>query len=623
MTRSKARWGWPEALVLGLIAGAYCLVWPVGEYAINDDWAYAKSLQHLTNDGRLEILDWNPMSLVGHVAWGWLFTALFGYSFTVTKLSVVALAAIESVVLLRLLRLCGVAAGFAAVATAAVFLNPLFFVHVFSFQTDIPAVAWEVVASFCFVKALGEPPHPRLGWLFTGGLAAAEAYLIRQSAVVIPAAVAVYVVAWDRRRWRWTASVAAFSPPAVAIAGFQFWYRHSHGETLAFQEASRHVLQFVRDPPLSDLPEIGLSFCVYVGLFVLPLAPLLASAVRPIVNGWRDLAWIGMIWGIVNAFAFSVMNRRVFPYIWNVLTPYGSYQPNELFVGDREVLWSQPAAWIIATSSLVAACCLARQLLSPANSGPSRQALEDVGHALPNNLILSASSSPMEPDPGSATDCYRDAARRLLTVLLVLHLGYFTATAPLLFDRHILALAPNCAALCCLTLPRTNNRGRKPQVWLCMACLIPCAIYSVVTTHDIHRLSQAGFQAANDLVRNGTDPLAVNGGYAFDGWHTYELATAKLTPGIGGGKWWTWNIWDAAHEQPSRFAGWADKGGRGWWYGRTRPETAPKYVVATSPALSDQRSGRRFVELSGGDYQRWWPWRREKVYVYEIRSDAP
>src|SRR5258708_32151106 len=118
----KTRWlGFlmrPEAIILALIAASYLLVWPVGEYPFNDDWAYFWSLEHLVDKGRVKILDWNPMSLVGHLAWGQLFTALFGLSFSVTKLSVVALAMIESVVLLRLLRYCDVARGLATVAVA-------------------------------------------------------------------------------------------------------------------------------------------------------------------------------------------------------------------------------------------------------------------------------------------------------------------------------------------------------------------------------------------------------------------------------------------------------------------------------------------------------------------------
>jgi hypothetical protein len=575
----------PEVFILALIAASYLLVWPVGDYAFNDDWAYFTSLERLADNGRIEILDWNPMSLVGHLVWGELFTALFGFSFTVTKLSVVALAMIESVVLLRLLRWCGVASGLAVIAVAAVFFNPVHFVHVFSFQTDVPAVAWEVVAVFCYVRAIGESVRPRPGWLLGGALAVAQAYLIRQSAVVIPAALAVYVLACERKRWRAGACAAAFLPACLVIAGFQIWYQGIHGETAAFREASAQVMQFIRHPPVADLPEILFSYFIYLGLFCLPLLPAVARSVWRAYPVRQEVAWLAIVWGVVNAFALSVMSERVFPYVRNVLTPYGFYLPNELFVGDRELLWGEPIAWLIAVASFVSGCCLARRLVSP---------------------------------PTQPATSYAGVARRLLTVLFIFHLAYFTATSPLLFDRHLLPLAPICAGLCCIPAPLGATR---PKVWPCTACLVPMALYSVIATHDVHRLSQAGFQAADELVRSGADPLTVNGGYAFDGWLTYEIAPSALTPALGDVKWWKSNVWEATKISPTRFSRWTLDAGQGWWYGRTRPDKAPKYVVASSPAPLDTDARHRFAELPTREYQRWWPWRRERVYVYEVRAE--
>ena len=86
----RAGQGRNELAVCLMTVTAYLLVWPVGDYAIMDDWAYAKSLEHLHYDGELIILDWNPMSLLGHLFVGLVFTKAFGFSFTVMKLSVVA-----------------------------------------------------------------------------------------------------------------------------------------------------------------------------------------------------------------------------------------------------------------------------------------------------------------------------------------------------------------------------------------------------------------------------------------------------------------------------------------------------------------------------------------------------
>ena len=83
------------AVIAAFVGICYWLVWPVGEYAILDDWAFNKSLSILNERGELRILHWNPMSLAGHLLWGWLFCKLFGVSFTITKLSVVVLHVVE------------------------------------------------------------------------------------------------------------------------------------------------------------------------------------------------------------------------------------------------------------------------------------------------------------------------------------------------------------------------------------------------------------------------------------------------------------------------------------------------------------------------------------------------
>src|SRR5690242_19123065 len=88
---------------LALVVLSYVAVYPVGEYAILDDWRYVKSLEHLQVDGQFKILDWCQTALVGHLVWGAVFTVPFGLSFTVTKLAVVVAAALQGIVTLRLL----------------------------------------------------------------------------------------------------------------------------------------------------------------------------------------------------------------------------------------------------------------------------------------------------------------------------------------------------------------------------------------------------------------------------------------------------------------------------------------------------------------------------------------
>jgi len=66
-------------------------VHPLSPVAISDDWAYARSVEILFSDHRLEILPLTVTTLVFQVIWGSLFAKVFGLSFGVLRMSTVVL----------------------------------------------------------------------------------------------------------------------------------------------------------------------------------------------------------------------------------------------------------------------------------------------------------------------------------------------------------------------------------------------------------------------------------------------------------------------------------------------------------------------------------------------------
>ena len=55
---------------------------PLGDFPINDDWAYARSVLLLVEGGEFRLLDWGAMTLISQVAWGAIWVKLFGFSNT-------------------------------------------------------------------------------------------------------------------------------------------------------------------------------------------------------------------------------------------------------------------------------------------------------------------------------------------------------------------------------------------------------------------------------------------------------------------------------------------------------------------------------------------------------------
>src|SRR6187551_900227 len=81
---------WP--MLLGLIwICMVALTNPVGNFPLNDDWAYGYSVQRLLEQGHIRFSDWTGPNLFGQVLWGLLFCLPFGFSFTALRLSTAVL----------------------------------------------------------------------------------------------------------------------------------------------------------------------------------------------------------------------------------------------------------------------------------------------------------------------------------------------------------------------------------------------------------------------------------------------------------------------------------------------------------------------------------------------------
>ncbi len=58
------------------------LIDPRGDFPLNDDWAYARSVYDLFEKGEFILVDWGAMTLVAQVYIGAFFCKIFGLSFT-------------------------------------------------------------------------------------------------------------------------------------------------------------------------------------------------------------------------------------------------------------------------------------------------------------------------------------------------------------------------------------------------------------------------------------------------------------------------------------------------------------------------------------------------------------
>ena len=111
---------------------------PILEMGVNDDWSYAWTARAFATTGHLAYNGWVGAVVGVQAIWAGLLIGVFGFSFTLVRLSTLPFAAGCAMLLYRLSRYAGLDPPFALFGTATVTLSPLFIPLSASFMTDVP-----------------------------------------------------------------------------------------------------------------------------------------------------------------------------------------------------------------------------------------------------------------------------------------------------------------------------------------------------------------------------------------------------------------------------------------------------------------------------------------------------
>jgi hypothetical protein len=193
---------------------------PIGDFPLNDDWCYGKSVQTLYEDGYLKLYNWGEMTLVGQVYWGYFFTEIFGFSFTVLRWSTLVLGFATIIGIYKLFTLARLPRWMILVGVLLCMLNPMFLSLSFSFMTDVPFMCMTIWTFYFFAKALKTDSWQPIIWaiLFCYG-----AFLIRQLAWVFPIVFVLTMLIVKERNWK---NVLKAVAPLVALIVFSLVFSY-------------------------------------------------------------------------------------------------------------------------------------------------------------------------------------------------------------------------------------------------------------------------------------------------------------------------------------------------------------------------------------------------------------
>ena len=475
------------------------VIWPVVELGVNDEWSYVKTVQVLAQTGHIVYNGWSAAILGWQLYLGALFVKLFGFSFTTIRLSMLVVSIATAFLSHRVMVLCGINDWNATAGTLALVLSPLFLPLGMTFMTDVPGFFCIVLCFYACLRALqAETDNAAIAWICFAAVTNAIGGTVRQIAwlgvlVMVPSTL------WLLRRRPRLIAVGAF----IYVACIAFIYgalRWFHLQPNSVREGLIQGTLTPRTPfhaiwtLLFSVPELALLLLPLLLCFV-PAVPLRnRRAVQLLAAG--GLAWVAF----ASVVAYRQQQDWILPYFSSYISVYGIMQV-DLPHGTTPVVLNYGSRLVLTCLTALAMICFVAVVAVRERTGPTT--------------------------PASVLNSRSCISWRDLGVLLVpVTLSYFVLLLPraafqTIYDRYFLPL------MLLAMIPVLRCYQERVQPRLPVAVALPIALYAafaVAGTHDYFSRARASQAAIRELRSRGIPPLAIDGGWEYNGWNQIEQA---------------------------------------------------------------------------------------------------
>lgn len=458
------------ALIMVCFAVVVALVSPVHSYPVIDDWVYARGVNNLLH------WDYKPLDSLAyaftHVAWGTLFSLVFGFNFTSLTASTLVLSSLCLVMFYILLRQLMVIPAYALLGTAVLGFNPMYVYLSYSFMTDVPFTAVVLASLLCYVlwaKGRGEI------WLWLGSLAAADALLNRQMGVLVVPALLVYMLC--KRQWSWRAAFVSILIPAGALGSYLLWQHLQPTQPRLYEQA--------------PLDYLSIKYVIYRVLRLYWSINLLGLYLLPVIRRPRKLLYSLFPFSVLTIITLVSVNwvGTLLPPDVDVLNTTGFLLP----AYGAAPLWSAQIWLVLAVTSNAT---LAIYLTTAGET-----------------LVRWLQSKPRFGTANTSIIPYVFGFLLLVSYLFVLGTS---------FDRYWLLLLP-IMMLPLLKGLSMSNQAKAPstmpkQAYLRWLALLPIAAFAIVAQRDYVEHAQVRWDLANTLLNQGIEARHISGGLEWAGW---------------------------------------------------------------------------------------------------------
>lgn len=499
----------PNLVWLGVVwIIGIALVNPIGDFPLNDDFSYGRTVYNLSELGVFLFDDWLAMSLITQVLWGAAFTKIFGFSFTVLRFSTLVLAYFGLSACYLLARDLGGSSKLSFIAALSIGFSPIFFSLSYTFMTDIPFFSIMVLSVYFFNKFLQQE---RFITLIVAIFFTIAATLTRQLGLMVPAAfLLTYLIRsliyTENRRFKdFVIAVTPLFVGIVAYVLFKKWFVTIQDLPENYDSISRLMKRLNKDFWLGSMQRIALLTC-YIGMFLLPV--ILAIG--------RFRFWKSQKEGSLKL--SSSQNK--------IIGGLAIFLIACLCVGIADVFWGNIFNGIALGPTLLKD----GQHFSNIPKFTPTQATIVKAIFFGGGILFTLSILPI-----LFKSLKKENTRFLSGLFAAMNIvvyGGFLMLETLFFDRYFIQLFPFVLILIFVA----NSKLSQKYLNLSWIALLIMSLYSIAGTHDYLAWHRAKKQALEYLTLEMKIPKnKIDGGFEFNGWH--RKAGQKKWVG-GKSPWW-------------------------------------------------------------------------------------
>jgi hypothetical protein len=495
---------WSCILAL-LFVAQFLIINPIGNFALNDSWVHADTIKHLLETGEFRMIPWAGPTFYIPILYGFFVAKLFGFSFTLFRITTLVLSFLLLLVLYIFLLEVSKQPILSFLFSLVLWLSPIFYNLSFTFMTSIPALFCLLLSMFFYYKGFTQNEDK---FLLLGSLISLAGFFIRQTNILLWFAGITYYL-WcffqnfnDDERNKYSIMfkklIKLFIIPLLLFTGV---YLSLYFFNLLPQNLAK-----------AHLKQINLSFLVhffhwswfYLSYSALFLSPILCGILVTQKNFFHSIKyWLLTSFSLFFSLIFNFSWSSRYEKIGNIINQFG-LGPYRVIQGNLEIFLTEDFFLLL---DLLAGICFGSLL-----------------------YLIWVKFDKIEHD---------------LNFIIIFFLTYLGVVSSVVaFDRYILPITLSVLIILASVIKQFNVNYK---VTFC--CILIIGIFSISQTQHYIEWNRVRTKFANSVLDNKVPATKIDAGVEWNGVHDYwNVAHTKIKP-TESKPWWIQDMFSANTEE--------------------------------------------------------------------------